>query len=143
MKKGKKEIIIIQDTAENVKLEEKVDLITAFMALRNFDNLQKGIKNLDNYLKEGGYFGIVEMTKSNSFFAKIILWYMNNIVPIIAGILVGMKEEYKLLGKSITSLSEEEILKYFRGYEIVKKQKLIFPIATMIIMRKDGKDIKS
>jgi ubiquinone/menaquinone biosynthesis C-methylase UbiE len=142
MKKGNKEVIIIQDTAENVKLEEKADLITAFMALRNFDDLKKGIKNLDSQLKEGGYFAIVEMVKSNSVIAKPILWYMNNIVPLIAGFLVGMKEEYKLLGKSIDSLKEEEILKNFEKYEIIKKQKLIFPIATMIIMRKDEKDTK-
>ena len=41
------------------------------------------------------------------------MWYMNNIVPLIAGVLLGMKKEYKLLGKSINSLSEEEILNKF------------------------------
>jgi ubiquinone/menaquinone biosynthesis C-methylase UbiE len=140
MKKGKKEVIIIQDTAENVILEEKVDLITAFMALRNFDDLEKGVKNLSSKLKNGGYFAIVEMVKNESFLAKIILWYMNNIVPLIAGLMVGMKEEYKLLGKSINALSEKEILRHFDGYEIIKKQKLIFPIATMIIMRKNERE---
>ncbi|WP_456471226.1 class I SAM-dependent methyltransferase [Caminibacter sp.] len=140
MKKGEKEVVIIQNTAENVKLPEKVDLITAFMALRNFDDLQKGIKNLDSNLKNGGIFAIVEMVKSDSLFAKFILWYMNNIVPLIAGIFTGMKQEYKLLGKSIDSLKEEDILKNFKNYKIIKKQKLIFPIATMIIMRKDGEN---
>ncbi len=137
LKKSKKEVIIIQDTAENVKLPEKADLITAFMALRNFDDLEKGIKNLDKYLKPGGYFGIVEMVKSESIIAKLILWYMDNVVPLIAGLLVGMKEEYKLLGKSITALKEEDILKCFKNYSIIKKKKLIFPIATMIITRKN------
>ena len=140
LKKETKEVIIIQDTAENVKLPEKADLITAFMALRNFDDLKKGINNLDNYLKPGGYFGVVEMVRSDSILAKLIMWYMNNVVPLIAGLLVGMKEEYKMLGKSIDSLSEDEILKHFKGYEILKKQKLIFPIASMIIMRKNGKN---
>ncbi|WP_457560737.1 class I SAM-dependent methyltransferase [Caminibacter sp.] len=139
LKKEDIEIVIIQDTAENFKIDEKADLITAFMALRNFDDLGKGIENLKAHLKEGGYFGIVEMVRSDSLFAKLILWYMNNIVPLIAGILVGMREEYKLLGKSITSLSEEEILEHFKEFEIVKKQKLIFPIATMLIMRKNEK----
>ena len=142
MKRGKKEVIIIQDTAENLKLPEKVDLITAFMALRNFDDLEKGIKNLDFYLKEGGYFAVVEMVKNDSFLAKLILWYMDKVVPLIAGILVGMKKEYKLLSKSITALSEEDILKKFDGYEVITKKKLIFPIATMIIMRKNGKNFK-
>jgi ubiquinone/menaquinone biosynthesis C-methylase UbiE len=142
LKKGKKEVIIIQDTAENVKLPEKADLISAFMALRNFDDLKKGIKNIDSQLKEGGYFAIVEMVRSDSFFAKLILWYMNNIVPLIAGVLTGMKQEYKLLGKSITALSEEDILSHFDNYETITKKKLIFPIATMIIMRKNEKNFK-
>jgi ubiquinone/menaquinone biosynthesis C-methylase UbiE len=137
MKKGQKEIIIIQDTAENVKIEEKADLITAFMALRNFDDLEKGMENLKKSLKPGGYFAIVEMVKSDSLFAKLILWYMNKIVPLIAGMMLGMKEEYKLLGKSIDTLKEDEIIKNLKGFGIVKKQKLIFPIATLIIAKKD------
>ena len=132
-----KKIVIIEDTAENFKINKKVDLITAFMAIRNFDDIKKGIKNLDEHLNDGGYFAIVEMVKNDSLLAKLILWYMNNVVPLIAGLLVGMKEEYKLLGKSINSLTEEDILKHFDNYTIVKKKKLIFPIATMIIMRKN------
>ena len=132
--------MIIEDTAENFKINKKVDLITAFMAIRNFDDIKKGIKNLDEHLKDGGYFAIVEMVKNDSLLAKLILWYMNNVVPLIAGLLVGMKEEYKLLGKSINSLSEEDILKHFDNYTIVRKKKLIFPIAKMIIMRKNGEN---
>ena len=130
-------IIIIEDTAENFKIDEKADLITAFMAFRNFDDIIKASKNIDKHLKNGGYLAIVEMVKSDSILAKLILWYMNNIVPLIAGILVGMKKEYKLLGKSIDSLKEEDIIKNFKDYEIIKKQKLLFPIASMIIMRKN------
>ena len=137
LKKENKEIIIIQDMAENFKINEKVDLITAFMALRNFDDLKSGMENLKRYVKPGGYFAIVEMVKSDSFLAKIILWYMNKVVPIIAGMVVGMKEEYKLLGKSIDSLKEEEILECLKGFKIVKKQKLIFHIATLIIAKRD------
>ena len=137
IKCGKKEIIIIQDTAENFRLEKKADLVTAFMALRNFDDLTKGVENIKNHIKPGGYFAIVEMVKSDSFLAKLILLYMNKIVPLIAGVMFGMKKEYKLLGKSIDSLNEEDLLKSLKGFSIVKKQKLIFPIATLIIAKRD------
>ena len=143
LKQDNKEIVIIQDTAENFKIDEKADLITAFMAFRNFDDLAKASRNIDKHLKDGGYLAIVEMIKNDSILAKLILWYMNHIVPLIAGILTGMKEEYKLLGKSISSLKEEDIIKNF-DYKIITKRKLLFPIASMIIMRKDGKeDIRS
>ena len=134
---GNKKIIIIEDTAENFKIEKKADLVTAFMALRNFDDLAKGIENIKNHIKPGGYFAIVEMVKSKSILGKLILWYMNKIVPLIAGVMLGMKKEYKLLGKSIDSLDEEDILKSLKGFSIVKKQKLIFPIATLIIAKRD------
>jgi ubiquinone/menaquinone biosynthesis C-methylase UbiE len=135
LKKEDKEIIILQKTAEDFKIDEKVDLITAFMAVRNFDDLEKGMQNLDKHLKNGGYFAIVEMTKSDSVFAKIILWYMNNIVPIIAGIITGMKKEFKLLGESIDRLEEKDILKNLENYDIVVKKRLLF-IATLIIAKK-------
>ncbi len=133
------EILILKESAESFKLDKKVDLITAFMAVRNFDNLQKGMNNLKSHLNEGGYIAIVEMVNSKSLIAKMIFWYMNNIVPFIAGFLLGMKSEYKLLGKSISSLSEDDILSNLEGLKIVKKHKLIFPIATLIIAKKDDR----
>ncbi|GAB6045374.1 hypothetical protein JCM11957_09720 [Caminibacter profundus] len=136
LKKLNKEYLIIQNTAENFRIDEKADLITAFMAFRNFDDIKKASANIDKHLKDGGYLVIVEMFKNDGFIAKIVMWYMNNIVPFIAGFLFGRKKEYKLLGKSIESLKEEDILKYFQGYEILIKKRL-FPIATMIIMRKN------
>jgi ubiquinone/menaquinone biosynthesis C-methylase UbiE len=132
-----KKIVLIENTAENFKLDKKVDLITAFMAIRNFDDLSKGVENLKNHLKPGGYIAIVEMVKNDSLIAKLILWYMNKIVPLIAGVILGRKKEYKLLGKSINSLNEKDILDTLKGFSIVKKQKLIFPIATLIIVKKD------
>ena len=61
---------------------------------------------------------------------------MNNIVPLIAGLLFRMKKEYKLLGKSIDSLDESDIIKNLEGFEIVKKKRLFF-IATLIIAKKN------
>jgi len=138
MKNEKKEIVIIEDTAEEFKIDEKADLITAFMAFRNFDDLKKASENIKRHLKDGGYLAIVEMVKDESLISKLILWYMNKIVPLIAGVLVGMKEEYKLLGRSIDSLKEEDIIKNLKGFEVVMKKKLLFPIATLIIAKKNG-----
>jgi ubiquinone/menaquinone biosynthesis methyltransferase len=134
---GNKKIVIIEDTAENFKLDKKVDLVTAFMAVRNFDDINKSMENLKNHLKPGGYVAIAEMVKNDTILAKIIIWYMNTIVPVIAGFLFGMKKEYKLLGVSIDSLDEKNFLECLKGFSIVEKRKLIFPIATLIIAKRD------
>ena len=139
LKKENKEIIILQNTAEDFEIDEKADLITAFMAFRNFDDIKKASVIIDRHLKEDGYLAVVEMVKSKSILAKLILWYMNNVVPLIAGLLLGMKEEYKMLGRSIDTLKEDDIIENFQSYKIIEKKKLLFPIASMIIMRKNGR----
>jgi demethylmenaquinone methyltransferase/2-methoxy-6-polyprenyl-1,4-benzoquinol methylase len=132
-----KQVIFIEDFAETCKCKEKVDLITAFMAVRNFDDLEKGIKNLDKYLKVGGYFAILELTKSDSLFFKISMFYMSKIVPLIGGIITGEFEAYKKFPKMIKNITDEDILKNFSNYEIIEKKRLFPPMATLIIMRKN------
>jgi demethylmenaquinone methyltransferase/2-methoxy-6-polyprenyl-1,4-benzoquinol methylase len=133
-----KNIIFIEDFAETVKCNEKVDLITAFMAVRNFDDLDKGMKNLDKCLKNGGYFAIVELTKSNSLFFKLSMFYMTKLVPFIGGIITGEFEAYKKFPKMIKSISDNDIKKYLTNYKIVEEKRLFPPMATLIIARKNG-----
>jgi len=134
----KKKYILIQKRVEELDLNKEFDLITAFMAIRNFDNIKKSAEVLKKHLKIGGYIAIVEMVKDDSLISKIVLWYMKNVVPYIAGIIVGMKEEYKLLGDSIERIEERDILEEFKELSVVVRKKLIFPFATLIIMRRDG-----
>jgi ubiquinone/menaquinone biosynthesis methyltransferase len=133
-----KNVVFIEDFAETAKLEEKVDIITAFMAVRNFDDMEKGIKNLDKYLKPGGYFAIVELTKSDSILFKLSMFYMSKIVPIIGGIITGEYETYKKFDKMIKNITDEDIIKNLDGYEIVEHKRLFPPIASLIIARKNG-----
>ena len=133
-----KNAVFIQDFAEDVKIPEQVDLITAFMAVRNFDDMQKGIKNLDRYLKKGGYFAIVELTKSDSILFKLSSFYMAKIVPFIGGFITGEYESYKKFDKMIKNITDDEILSNLDNYEIVEHIRLFPPIASIIIARKNG-----
>ncbi len=135
LKKNNKEIYIIKSTAEDFRIDEKADLIVSFMGIRNFDDIKKGIKNLDSYLKVGGYFGIVEMVRRDDFLGKLVLWYMNKVVPFIASFF-GMKKEYEKLGESVASFKEEDILKNFKEYDIIVNKSL-FPMAKMFILKKE------
>jgi len=133
-----KNTVFIQEYAETFECPQKVDVITAFMAVRNFDKLEKGIKNLDKCLKVGGYFAIVELTKSDSIFFKLSMFYMTKIMPLIGGIITGEFEVYRKFPKMIKNITDEDILQYFNNYEIIEKQRLFPPMATLIIMRKNG-----
>jgi len=133
-----KNVKFIEDFAESAKVPEQVDIITAFMAVRNFDNLSEGIKNLDKYLKNGGYFAIVELTKSDSILFKLSMFYMSKIVPIIGGIITGEYQTYKKFDKMIKNITDDEIINQLDGYEIIKHKRLFPPIASIIIARKNG-----
>ena len=138
VRREEKEIIFIEDFAESFQLDEKVDLITAFMAVRNFDDLDKGMQNLDKYLKIGGYFAIIELTKSDSLLFKLSSFYMAKIVPILGGFITKQYDSYKKFDKMIKNIDDNEILKNLKNYEIVEHKRLFPPIASMIIARKNG-----
>jgi len=133
-----KNVIFLEDFAENCKIPEQVDIITAFMAVRNFDDMAQGIQNLDKYLKPNGYFAIVELTKSESILFKMSMFYMSKIVPIIGGIITGEYESYKKFDKMIKNITDEDIIKNLEGYEIVEHKRLLPPISSLIIARKNG-----
>ena len=133
-----KNAIFIEDFAESFQLDEKVDLITAFMAVRNFDDLDKGMQNLDKYLKTGGYFAIIELTKSDSLLFRLSSFYMAKIVPILGGFITKQYDSYKKFDKMIKNIDDNEILKNLQNYEIVEHKRLFPPIASMIIARKNG-----
>jgi len=133
-----KNVTFIEDFAETAKIPKQVDIITAFMAVRNFDNIQDGIKNLDKYLKPNGYFAILELTKSDTILFKISMFYMSKIVPIIGGFITKEYESYKKFDKMIKKITDEEIVQNLQGYEIIKYKRLFPPIASLIIARKNG-----
>jgi len=133
-----KNVVFIEEFVENLECPEKVDVITAFMAVRNFDNLDKGMQNLDKCLKNGGYFGIVELTKSDSLFFKLSMFYMTKVVPLIGGIITGEFEAYKKFPKMIKNITDDDILQNLKNYEIIEKKRLFPPMATLIIARKNG-----
>jgi len=133
-----KNTIFIEDFAESFQLDEKVDLITAFMAVRNFDNLDQGMQNLDKYLKIGGYFAIIELTKSDSLLFKLSSFYMAKIVPILGGFITKQYDSYKKFDKMIKNIDDNEILKNLKNYEIIEHKRLFPPIASMIIARRNG-----
>ena len=137
-KGGIKNFTIIEDVAENCPIPEQVDVITAFMAVRNFDELERGIRNLDSCLKSGGYFAIMELTRSDSLLFKMSSFYMSKVVPLLGGLITGEYESYKKFDTMIKSITDEQIIDSFQNYQLVERKRVFPPIASIIIMRKNG-----
>jgi demethylmenaquinone methyltransferase/2-methoxy-6-polyprenyl-1,4-benzoquinol methylase len=130
----------IEDTAESFKLDEKVDLVTIFMGVRNFEDIEEGLKNIDLYLKNGGVLAITELTTPKNFnpIYHISNFYMSYIVPVLGGLLSGNFKAYSYFPKSIKKISDDDIIKQLQNYEIIEHKRLFPPIASIIIARKNG-----
>ncbi|NPA56007.1 MAG: class I SAM-dependent methyltransferase [Epsilonproteobacteria bacterium] len=132
-----KNVIFIEDFAEEAQIPEQVDIITSFMGVRNFDDMDKGIRNLDKYLKDGGYFAIVELTKSDSVMFGLSMFYISKIVPLLGGLITGEYESYKKFNQTIKHVTDEDILQNYPNYHIITHKRLFPPIASMMILKKD------
>ncbi len=101
--------------------------ISAF-GVRNFSDINKGIREMRRVIKENGKVVILEFTNpSNKIFKKIYHLYFKRILPLIGGIISGRRYAYQYLPDSVMEfpdqkefkkIMEEEGLKDVRYYNL-------------------------
>lgn len=83
------------------------DAATVAYGVRNFENLEKGLKEVLRVLKPGGKFVILECSKPKSQGIKgFYQFYMNKIMPGLGRILAGNKQAYSYLNNSVQAFPE-------------------------------------
>lgn len=95
---------------------EKFWGVTVAFGVRNLANTQKGLAEMYRVLKPGGKLLILEFSRPRNFlFKPVYNFYLNSILPKIAGIISGDKEAYEYLASSIAQFYEpEELLDMIR-----------------------------
>ncbi len=88
---------------ENLPFEDnKFDYFTIAFGIRNFTNIDKGLKEAFRVLKSGGKFICLEFSKlDNYFLQKFYDAYSFNIIPKIGEIVLNDRESYQYLVESI------------------------------------------
>lgn len=115
-KQGLKERIkLIKGEAENLPFhDEEFDVVTASFGVRNFENLEKGISEMQRVLKKGGKLFILEFSKPKGIFAPFFMLYFKYILPTIGKIISGDSKAYTYLPDSVSKMpygkEMEEIL---------------------------------
>lgn len=134
------DVTYIEEGAETFSCEEKFDLVTVFMGVRNFENIEEGLKNIDKHIKEGGIIAIAELTtpKRKSPLFYLSNFYMTHIVPLLGGLLSGNFKAYRFFPKSIKKMSDDDILCHLDKYTILEQKRLFPPMASLIIAKKNG-----
>jgi demethylmenaquinone methyltransferase / 2-methoxy-6-polyprenyl-1,4-benzoquinol methylase len=118
IKKGKeklnkyKNIKWIISNAEKLPLaDNSFDFYTISFGLRNTKNLDKTLKEAYRVLKPGGRFLCLEFSKIHNFGLDFIYKNYSKIIPSIGKIIIGEKEPYDYLIKSIENfISQDELI---------------------------------
>ena len=116
------------------------DAIIAAFGIRNFQNLDQGLKEMCRVLKKGGHLSIVELTEPVSFLMhQLFRIYSNTFLPAYGRLLSKDRSAYKYLTATIEAFPEgEEMMEIFKkaGFDKVSFKRLTFGICTMYFATK-------
>ncbi len=136
-----KNIEYYQQDAENANCKTgEFDLITCAFGVRNFEDLTKGLENMNRMLKDNGVLAILEFSKVKTpVFGKIYNFYFEKFLPYLGGLISKDFKAYKYLPRSVKSfpagMDFVEIVESV-GFKHYKIKSLTFGIATIYIFRK-------
>jgi len=111
LKKYKK-IKWIAGSAEKLPLKENsCDYYTISFGLRNTKNINKAISEAYRVLKPGGRYLCLEFSKIQNSNLEMLYKYYSKIIPSIGKVIVGKREPYEYLTKSIDEfINQDELI---------------------------------
>jgi len=126
--------------------DETFDGITSAFGIRNFENLELGLKEMLRVLKPGGKISILEFTTpSNRLVRALYLTYFTKILPGIGGLISGSSSAYSYLPKSAVNFPNRTLLtKIFEsaGFASISVKPLTFGICDLIVgVKPTGKEL--
>jgi demethylmenaquinone methyltransferase / 2-methoxy-6-polyprenyl-1,4-benzoquinol methylase len=101
-------IEMIVGDSENIPFEDnKFDAITVAYGVRNFEDLEKGLSEMQRVLKPNGKLVVLEFSKPNYFpFKQIFNFYFKNILPAIGKITSKDNRAYTYLYESVQAFPD-------------------------------------
>lgn len=120
--------------------ENSFDAVTAAFGIRNFPNLDRGLKEIFRVLKPGGHLSIVELTAPVAFPMKqLFKVYSHTVLPIYGRLVSRDDSAYRYLTATIEAFPQGEqmvgILKK-AGFSEARFERLTFGICTMYLATK-------
>ncbi len=134
-------ITFVEGDAENLPFSNNTfDAITVAFGVRNFENVQKGLVEMNRVLKPGGQLIILEFSKTNSiFFNGIFNAYFKYLLPWIGRLISKDAQAYRYLYDSVQAFpSGEAFLDLLRksGYQANRWIPLTFGVCSIYCGKK-------
>ncbi|MCL7489202.1 MAG: bifunctional demethylmenaquinone methyltransferase/2-methoxy-6-polyprenyl-1,4-benzoquinol methylase UbiE [Desulfobulbaceae bacterium] len=110
---------------------------TVAFGVRNLSQTQQGLNEMYRVLRPGGKLLVLEFSRpTNPIIKPLYNFYLNKVLPKIAGLVSGDKEAYEYLASSIAAFYEpKELLQMIRaaGFSSAEHKPLTFGIVTLYI----------
>lgn len=123
------------DSAKIPFSDRSFDAITVAFGVRNFENLQKGLIEMQRVLKPGGRVVVLEFSKPKQFgFKQLYQFYFKFILPTVGRMVSKNSEAYTYLPDSVSKFAEgQEFLDQMQqaGFIDNHQQRLTGGIATL------------
>jgi len=131
-------ITLKEADSENLPFESNFfDAVTVAFGVRNFENLRKGLAEMQRVLRPGGKLIVLEFSKPASFpFKQLYHFYFTRILPWWGGLISRDKDAYRYLPASVLQFPEgTEFENELRaaGLEPEKRILQTFGIATIYV----------
>lgn len=108
-KKGLEERIEVQlADSENLPFEDNTfDAVTVAFGVRNFENLDQGLAEINRVLKPGGKAVILELSNPTAFPVKQLFhFYFHKVVPILGKLISKDSSAYSYLPESVSKFPD-------------------------------------
>ena len=120
--------------------DESFDAVTAAFGIRNFADLDKGLREMCRVLKKGGHLSIVELTTPVRFPMKqLFRIYSHTVLPVYGRLISKDESAYKYLTATIEAFPQgERMMEIVRqaGFAETSFRRLTFGICTMYFATK-------
>ena len=134
-------IELMEGDAENLQFsDDSFDAITVGFGVRNFENLEKGLKEMNRVLASNGTAIVLEFSKAKKFPVKQLFnLYFNHILPAIGRFFSKDKSAYSYLPESVNEFPDgDSFIKILEkcGYKNCRQISLAFGIASIYYCEK-------
>lgn len=109
IKKGYEERISLElGDSENLRFDDNTfDAVIASFGVRNFENLEKGLAEMNRVIKPGGIIIVLEFSKPYMFpFKQLYNFYFSKILPLIGRITSKDQTAYSYLYESVQAFPD-------------------------------------